>query len=125
MPDTELSSEPARPRTPLLRNWLSLAGLVIAVGSLFSFLLLLDAAAHLANPYLGILTYLVAPGFLITCSFLIILRALWQRHRLKAAASLPGQPINGQPPAGWTRLRTAFSMCGSPICPGRAARKVQ
>ena len=91
MPDTELSSEPARPRTPLLRNWLSLAGLVIAIGSLFSFLLLfiLDAAAHLANPYLGILTYLVAPGFLITGLFLILLGALWQRHRWKAAASLP------------------------------------
>ena len=91
MPDTELSSESARPRTPRLRNWLSLAGLVIAVGSLFSFLLLfiLDAAAHLANPYLGILTYLVATGFLISGPFLIILGALWQRRRLKAAASLP------------------------------------
>ena len=91
MPDTELSSEPARPRTPLLRNWLSLAGLVIAVGTVFSFLLLfiLDAAAHLANPSLGILTCLAAPGFLISGSFLVLLGALWQRHRLKAAASLP------------------------------------
>jgi hypothetical protein len=63
MPDTEPSSAPIRPRAPLLRNWLSLAGLVIALGSLFSFLLLfiLDSATHLANPYIGILTYLVAP----------------------------------------------------------------
>ncbi len=47
------------PRPSLARNWLSLAGLVIAVGSLFSFLLLflLDEIAHLANPYVGILTF--------------------------------------------------------------------
>jgi hypothetical protein len=111
MPDTELSSEPARPRTPLLRNWLSLAGLVIAVGTLFSFLLLciLDAAAHLANPYLGIPTYLVAPGFLITGSFLIILGALWQRHRLKAAASLPScrHRLNRMSPGKLLRLIVA------------------
>ena len=96
MPVTEPGSAPVRPRFPLLRNWLSLAGLVIAVGSLFSFLLLfiLDAAAHLANPYLGILTYMVAPGFLITGLFLILLGALWQRHRLKASASLPALQID-------------------------------
>ena len=37
------------------------------MGSLFSFflLLLLDALAHFSNPYVGILTYLVAPGFLV------------------------------------------------------------
>jgi nitrate/TMAO reductase-like tetraheme cytochrome c subunit len=96
MPDTEPSSAPIRPRAPLLRNWLSLAGLVIAVGSLFSFLLLfiLDSAAHLANPYVGILTYLVAPGFLITGLFLTLLGALWHRHRLKAAAPIPALQID-------------------------------
>jgi nitrate/TMAO reductase-like tetraheme cytochrome c subunit len=84
-------------RPPLLRNWLSLAGLVIALGSLFSFLLLfiLDSAAHLANPYIGILTYIVAPGFLITGLLLALLGALWHRHRLKAAAPhLPALQIN-------------------------------
>ena len=51
----------------MFRNWLSLTGLVVVVGSLFSFflLLLLDALAHFANPYVGILTYLVAPAFLV------------------------------------------------------------
>jgi hypothetical protein len=83
-------------RGSLLRNWLSLAGLVIAVGCLFSFLLLfiLDSAAHLANPYIGILTYLVAPGFLITGLFLTLLGALWHRHQLKAAAPIPALQIN-------------------------------
>jgi hypothetical protein len=57
---------PAR-RTSVFRNWLSLSGLVIITGSVFSFALLfvLDAFAHYANPYVGILTYLVAPGFFV------------------------------------------------------------
>jgi nitrate/TMAO reductase-like tetraheme cytochrome c subunit len=51
----------------LLKNWLSLTGLVIALGSLFAFVLLflIDLYAHVANPYIGILTYMVAPGFLL------------------------------------------------------------
>lgn len=56
------------PRTLLLRNWISLSGLVIATGSLFSLelLLVLNSVAHIGNPYIGILTCLAAPGFLIT-----------------------------------------------------------
>ena len=71
----------------VFRNWLSLCGLVVAVGSLFSFLLLffLDAIAHFANPYIGVLTYLVAPGFLILGLLLGLLGVVWQRQRLKAA----------------------------------------
>ncbi len=50
------------------RNWISLTGTVIAIGSFFSFLLLsafdLFAGEH-TNPYVGILSYVVAPGFLL------------------------------------------------------------
>jgi len=96
MPDAEPGSKPTRPRAPLLRNWISLSGLLVAVGSLFSFLLLfvLDSAAHLANPYIGILTYMVAPGFLITGLFVTLLGALWHRQRLKAAGPLPALHID-------------------------------
>ena len=96
MSDVEPGSEPTLMRAPLLRNWLSLSGLVVAVGSLFSFLLLfiLDSATHVANPYIGILTYLVAPGFLLAGLFLILVGALWQRHRLKAGAPLPPLQID-------------------------------
>ena len=66
-----MNSEPAPTPAPVrrssvFRNWLSLTGLVVVIGSLFSFffLLVLDALAQFANPYVGILTYLVAPGFL-------------------------------------------------------------
>lgn len=74
-------NEPApRQRFPLLRNWLSLTGLVVALGSLFAFLLLfiLDELAHFSNPYIGILTYLIAPGFLMLGSVLAILGAILQ-----------------------------------------------
>ncbi len=83
-------SAPTGRRFAALRNWLSFAGLTIALGSLFSFLLLfvLDSVAHFANPYIGILTYLVAPGFLFTGLAFVLVGFLWQRHRLKAAAHL-------------------------------------
>src|ERR1035437_1931904 len=92
-----MSSEPtATPapvrRSSVFRNWLSLTGLVVVVGSLFSFLLLLllDALAHFANPYVGILTYLVAPAFLVMGLFLSVLGA-FLRHRqiLKTSGPLP------------------------------------
>jgi nitrate/TMAO reductase-like tetraheme cytochrome c subunit len=70
-----------------LKNWVSLTGLVIALGSLFAFVLLflLDAFAHFSNPYIGILTYLVAPGFLLIGLGLTVIGALvYQRRRLRA-----------------------------------------
>jgi hypothetical protein len=87
-PDTTSTSR----RSWLIKNWLSLVGLVIVIGSLFSFLLLflLDALAHFANPYIGILTYLVAPGFLVIGLFLTGLGILRWRRRIarKGAAVL-------------------------------------
>jgi nitrate/TMAO reductase-like tetraheme cytochrome c subunit len=76
----------------MFRNWLSLTGLVVVVGSVFSFflLLLLDALAHFANPYVGILTYLVAPVFTVIGLLLGLLGA-FLRHRqvLKTSGPLP------------------------------------
>lgn len=48
-------------------NWISASGAVLAIGALFSFALLvwMDLTGSRQNPYLGILTYLVAPAFLI------------------------------------------------------------
>ncbi len=74
------------------RNWISLTGLVILVASLFSFLLLfvLDTLAHVSNPYVGILTYLVAPSFL--CFGLVLIAAgAFLRHRkiIKTHGAIP------------------------------------
>ena len=85
------SQTPPR-RTSVFRNWLSLTGLVVVVGSLFSFLLLLllDAMAHFANPYIGILTYLVAPGFFVLGLIFAAIGALLRRRQIvKYAGPFP------------------------------------
>jgi hypothetical protein len=65
------------------RNWIGLIGLVVGVGSFFSFLLLLliDFFAGTHNPYLGILTFVVAPGFLAGGMVLILVGWLLQRRQ--------------------------------------------
>src|SRR5215472_7980878 len=87
------SSVPPR-RTSVFRNWLSLTGFVVMVGSLFSFLLLfvMDAMAHLSNPYLGILTYLVAPAFLVLGGITALAGALL-RHRQILKTTGPFAPL--------------------------------
>jgi hypothetical protein len=82
-----------RKLAPYFRNWLSLAGLVVLIGSLFAFLLLfaIDFFAVHTNPYLGILTYVVAPGFAFLGAFLIVLGVLVDRRHTRRAspAALP------------------------------------
>ena len=84
---TDLNTPPARPS--LLRNWMSLTGLVVAIGALFSFLLLfmLDALAGFSNPYIGILTYCVVPAFLISGIFLTVL-GMWRERRKRQREKL-------------------------------------
>jgi len=81
-------------RSSVFRNWLSLTGFVVMVGSFFSFLLLfvMDALAHLSNPYLGILTYLVAPAFLVMGSVMALLGALLRRRQVIKVAG-PFAPL--------------------------------
>lgn len=85
------SSPPARQRS-LFNNWISAIGAVLAVGALFSFALLvwMDFTRGDRNPYLGILTYIVAPAFLITGLALVFFGAWAQRRwQIKHAATMP------------------------------------
>lgn len=81
-------------KTRHFRNWLTFAGAVVALGSFFAFLLLfvIDVSARVSNPYLGILAYVIAPGFLFLGLGMIGLGAWWQRRREKRAGitSRPG-----------------------------------
>lgn len=86
------------PSTPVLRprshfnNWISAIGAVLAIGALFSFALLvwMDLTGSSKNPYLGIFTYIVAPGFLIA-GLAIAFFGAWAQRRwaIKHAATMP------------------------------------
>ena len=83
---------PAPPARSHFNNWISAIGGVIATGALFSFALLvwIDFTQDNSNPYLGIFTYLVAPGFLITGLGLAFFGAWAQRRwAIKHAATAP------------------------------------
>jgi len=82
--------EPQAPQPSLLRNWMSLTGLVTVIGALFSFiqLFILDTVAHFSNPYISILTWMVVPAFLVLGLFLTVIGELRERRRRKGGASL-------------------------------------
>jgi nitrate/TMAO reductase-like tetraheme cytochrome c subunit len=74
-------------RPSSFNNWISFAGLVIAIGSLFAFLMLfaIDGLTGHSNPYMGILTYLGSPTFFIIGSFLMLVG--WFIHRRQIRGS--------------------------------------
>ncbi len=74
-------------RSSLLQNWLSLSGIVIAVGSVFSclFLFATELFVPRSNPYMGILVYVLAPVFFFLGVALIIV-GLWMQRRQKPSA---------------------------------------
>lgn len=79
----------------LWRNWLSFAGLVVALGSFFAFLLLfaLDLFARGSNPYMGILAYVIAPGFLFLGLGLFALGVWWQRRSDRKAGMVASRTV--------------------------------
>jgi len=87
---------PAAPPPSLLRNWLSLLGGILASASCFAAvcLIAIDFFRGFRNPYMGILTYLVAPGFLLAGLTLMALGALGarRRRRRRQPGVLPAYP---------------------------------
>jgi len=74
---------PERATPSLLSNWLSMLGVFLAGLSFFSAacLIAIDYFRGFKSPYMGILTYMVAPAFLVAGLVLILLGALWERRR--------------------------------------------
>ena len=84
--DTSTHPTPGNPnRLRRFRNWLSLAGMVLAVSALgaFSLLFFMDLFAAHANPYTGILAYVVAPMFLLMGLAMMLLGYILETRRLK------------------------------------------
>ena len=82
---SDSQNQPAGKRPSLFRNWISLIGTVIAIGALFSFLLLfvLDAISKFSNPYFSILTYIGVPQFLIG-GIVLAFYGAWRERRRRA-----------------------------------------
>ena len=76
------SESPAVKRPIPLKNWMSVTGLIIAGGGLFAFLFLfsIDLISHHGNPYMGILAYVIAPGFMIF-GLALAGAGAWRHHR--------------------------------------------
>jgi nitrate/TMAO reductase-like tetraheme cytochrome c subunit len=83
MQEKENQTPPSR--RGLFRNWLSLVGVVISTGSVFSCLFLFATELFLpnSNPYMGILVYILAPIFFFLGVALMIV-GLWMQRRQKA-----------------------------------------
>ncbi|MFA6545930.1 MAG: NapC/NirT family cytochrome c [Limisphaerales bacterium] len=85
--NNEPPSKPSN-RLPFVRNWISLVGLIILLGSVFAFILLFvfEFFAKRQNPYVGILMFVVAPAFFVLGLFLMGLgRILYRRQEAHAA----------------------------------------
>ncbi len=82
----------SQPRPPsLMQNWISLAGSILTACTLFGAVYLLgaDFFRGFRNPYQGILTYVVAPGFLLLGVALMLIGVLLERRRRQRAK--PGE----------------------------------
>lgn len=92
------NENPQPERRGILRNWLSLIGVVISTGSVFAVLFLFATELFLprSNPYMGILVYILAPVFFILGLALIVI-GLWMQRRRKASG--------GAWMVNWTRPR--------------------
>ena len=94
---------------PLIQNWISLFGVILAACSFFAVtcLIAIDFYAGFSNPYMGILTYLVAPSFLSAGLLLVLFGVLRERRRRRMLA--PGEvPRHPRIDFNVPRQRNAF-----------------
>ena len=92
MPEESTQPNPGAGKVPpLIQNWISLSGIILAACSFFAVvcLIAIDFFAGFSNPYMGILTYLIAPGFLFAGLLLILIGVLLERRQRRRV--LPGQ----------------------------------
>ena len=91
--DTEktppLAVEPWHRSRMLLRNPVSLAGVALGIVSLANIFIffLIDQIATKASPYIGILAYMVSPGFLILGLLLMLAGVLLERRKHAAPSA--------------------------------------
>ena len=97
-------SVPAR----LIKNTLSQIGLALAVIAFANivFLFLVDLISTTPDPYIGVLTYMVMPGFLLFGLLMVVVGVVLERRR-RFKSSLPGCIGRGIAILKWLPLGTA------------------
>jgi hypothetical protein len=85
------------PKVPsLFRNYLSFTGAAVVAASLVSIVLLflVEFTRSTDNPYLGIITYMILPAFMLFGLGLILLGMIRERRRRRhSPASMPTYPV--------------------------------
>src|SRR6476661_8176562 len=78
----------------LVRNYISLIGLALAVVALANivFLFLIDVMSAHPSPYIGVLAYMVAPGFFIL-GLLLVPVGMWMERKKRAGRAAKGFPL--------------------------------
>ena len=78
-----------------LRNRTSILGLFLATCAFVTgtFLLILDMLKHSANPYMGLLIYMVVPGLIAGSLFLVAVGMIRARLRMKRSGSMHPLPV--------------------------------
>ena len=78
--------KPVPHKRPLYQNWVSQLGMLVALGGsvVTAVLILVQLADPTANPYIGMFTYMLLPGMIVT-GFALILGAC--AGRLGAASA--------------------------------------
>src|SRR5205085_1151191 len=111
---TPTDTTPERKTPSLFRNYLSLFGAAIVAASLASIVLLflIELSVGTENPYLGIFTYVILPGFLIFGIVTILAGMYFERRRRRrlAPGEIPAYPsLDLNDPR---RRRTFFALLG-------------
>jgi nitrate/TMAO reductase-like tetraheme cytochrome c subunit len=86
----------AKQSPTLFRNYVSFAGALIVIAAVVSILLLIliELTQASNNPYLGIITYVVLPGFLVFGLLVILIGMLFERRRRRRSpdSEIPPYP---------------------------------
>src|ERR1051325_5210204 len=90
-------AKPSQKKSPtLFRNYVSFAGALIVIAAIVSILLLflIELTQASNNPYLGIITYVVLPAFLIFGLLVILIGMLLERRRRRRSpeSAIPPYP---------------------------------
>jgi nitrate/TMAO reductase-like tetraheme cytochrome c subunit len=96
MPDeTGNEGNNVQPGKKLTRNVISLIGMALAIVAAANilFLFLIDVMSSHPNAYVGILGYMIMPGFLVAGLLMIPIGMFWERRR-RGHASLPTLDLN-------------------------------